>query len=320
MILTAIAQAKDHGRKLKYFVHEDMQISNLRLASAKTHDGLHVNGQSVHADYVLHSGDRVEIEILEVSERQVIPENGTFTIVYEDADLMIIDKPAPLACQCTPRQPTGTLENRLAWYFLKRTRPLTSSASPGPSVVPAASVLPDSPVSSVPFVFRPLNRLDRGTSGLMAVAKNAHAYHLLQQQLHSPDLIREYQAVTEGIWDGKGTIDAPIAKDKSATVRRIIDPIDGKRSVTHYQVLCSGKDRTLVQLVLETGRTHQIRVHLSSLGHPVAGDFLYGWELPELPDRFALHSSHLILRHPITEALMEFYSPLPQELKNLFQF
>jgi 23S rRNA pseudouridine1911/1915/1917 synthase len=164
------------------------------------------------------------------------------------------------------------------------------------------------------MIFRPLNRLDRGTSGLMAAAKHAHAAQILQKQLHTDAFVREYLAVVEGYMTGEGTIDAPIAKEEAATVRRVIDYERGVRAVTHYRVERSGEQFSLVRLRLETGRTHQIRVHLSHMGHPIVGDFLYGHEDPRLPGRFALHSTYIRLVQPVTGEIIERTSPLPSEL------
>ena len=167
------------------------------------------------------------------------------------------------------------------------------------------------------FVYRPVNRLDKGTSGLMIVAKDAHIQHRLQALLHTPEFIRTYQAVVEGCPDDDcGVIDAPIGKEDAASIRRIVTA-SGKPSVTHYRVLKRGKTRTLVELTLETGRTHQIRVHMASIGCPVVGDFLYGTEIPQLPGRFALHASALTLHHPMTRDWLSLTSPLPASLATL---
>ena len=289
--LTSIAGEKDAGRKVKYFVRGDMGLSYHQFAALKARDGLRVNGAPVHANYPLNPGDAVSVW-LEDLPREAIPLDPTpVDILYEDEDLLILDKTAPLACQCSPKQDGMTLENRLAWRYRN---------DPG-------------------FVFRPLNRLDKGTSGLMAAARNAHACQRLQGQLHGPDFVREYLAVVEGQMSGAGVIDAPIAKEPAATVRRIVDPANGKAAVTHYQVESCGERRSLVRLRLETGRTHQIRVHLAHAGHPIVGDFLYGTEDPRLPGRFALHSTYIRLRHPLTEEIIERTSPLPEALQALLR-
>ena len=288
--LTAVAGDKDAGRKVKFFVRGDMGVSYGQFSALKQRDGLLVNGVPVHANHPLRPGDAVTVALEDApGGRSVAPEAGPVSIVYEDEDLLLIDKPAPLACQCSPKQPGGTLENRLAYRYRDR---------PG-------------------FVFRPLNRLDKGISGLMAAAMNAHAAQRLQRQLHTDQFIREYLAVVEGRMEGEGVIDAPIAKAPEATVRRVVDYENGRPAVTQYRVERSGEDRSLVRLRLETGRTHQIRVHLSHLGHPIVGDFLYGQEDERLPGRFALHATYIRLTHPVTGDVVEAESPLQEALEAL---
>ena len=290
--LTVRITKKDAGRKIKYFARSEMKISYGQYCAMKACDGLRVNGVPVHANYLLRAGDVVTATLPEGGgSKEVLPENLPAKIVYADNDLLIVDKDAPLACQCTPKQPTGTLENRLAWLFREQGD----------------------------FVFRPVNRLDRGTSGLMTVARHAHAYQLLQAQLHTPRFVREYLAVVEGELRGKGCVELPIAKEDAATVRRVIDQERGKPAVTHYRAISSGNGRTLVRLRLETGRTHQIRVHMAAIGHPVVGDFLYGHETASLPGRFALHSAAIELDQPLSGERIRIESPLPDELRKLLQ-
>ena len=287
--LTARAAEKDAGRKIKYFVRGDMKISYHQYCAAKATNAVHVNGAPVHANYLLRPGDRVTVCLPDTpAGKNVAAEPGEVSLAYEDSDILIIDKPAPLACLCTPKQPSGTLENYLQYRF-----------------------------RGEGFVFRPLNRLDRGTSGLMAAARHAHACQLLQRDLHSERFIREYLAVVEGELTGEGCIDLPIAKENAATVRRVINYENGLPARTHYRALESAHGRTLVRLRLETGRTHQIRVHLHAIGHPITGDFLYGHEIAELPGRFALHSTHIELIQPCTGAPISVDSPLPEELVRL---
>lgn len=289
--LTAIAAETDRGRKIKYFVRSEMGVSYRQFSALKTWDGLRVNGEIVHANHLLEPGDLIEVLLEDTARKDVVPEADPVCVVYEDGDLMIIDKPAPLACQCSPKTPGHSLENRLAWRYR----------------------------SVENFVFRPLNRLDKGTSGLLAAAKHAHATQLLQKQLHTPAFVREYLAVVEGHLEGGGTISAPISKVNDATIRRFVDWENGKPAVTHYTSVGFGSGRSLVRLRLETGRTHQIRLHLSHIGHPIVGDFLYGTETDALPGRFALHSAYIALDHPITGARIEYESPLPPELQRLLE-
>ena len=289
--LTRIAAESDAGRRVKFLVRGDMGVSYHQFASLKVKGGLRVNGEIVRANHLLKPGDVVTVLLEDAPQAVIQPDPAPVSVVWEDEDLLVIDKPAPLACQCSPKQTAMTLENRLAWRYRD---------------VPG-------------FVFRPLNRLDRGTSGLMAAAKHAHAAQLLQRQLHTPDFLREYLAVVDGRMTGEGTVDLPIAKEDAATVRRVIDFGRGQRAVTHYRVERAGEAHSLVRLRLETGRTHQIRVHLSRLGHPVSGDFLYGAEDPRLPQRFALHSTRIRFIHPLTGETVGLESPLPEALAALLE-
>lgn len=286
--LERAAGEKDAGRRLQYFVRGDMGVSYGQFKSLKMKGALRVNGAAARADYLLRPGDVVSVFLDDDGLTPVVPDPTPMDVAYEDDDILIINKPAPLACQCSPKQDGMTLENRVAHRY------------PG-------------------MVFRPLNRLDRGTSGLMAAAKHAHAAQVLQKQLHSDRFVREYLAVVEGRMVGAGVIDAPIAKQDTATVKRVVDFERGRPAVTRYRVEESGERYSLVRLRLETGRTHQIRVHLASLGHPIAGDFLYGHEDPRLPGRFALHSTYIRLAQPVTGETIERTSPLPGEIGQILQ-
>ncbi len=283
-IIKAVVIPEDAGRKLKYYVRGAMGVSYTQYASLKQVGGVRVNGRAAHANDILRAGDVVELTLAEKAREPIAPDFSPVNVVYEDDDLLVIDKPAPLACQVSAKQDAPTLENRLAARF-------------GPD-----------------FLFRPLNRLDRGTSGLLCAAKNAHACQILQKKLHTGDFVREYRAVVCGSLAGEGVIDLPIEKADAASIRRVIDPVNGKRSVTHWRALGVFGAYSLIALTLETGRTHQIRVHMAAIGHPVAGDFLYGTELPSLPGRFALHSARLAVAHPMTDIMIDVKSPLPPEL------
>ena len=289
--LTAVASEADAGRQVKFFVRGGMGVSCHQLARLKVQGGLMVNGIVVHANHLLAAGDVVTVRLEDAPGAAIVPDPTPVDVLWEDDDLLILDKPAPLATQCSVKQTAMTLENRLAWRYRE---------DPG-------------------FVFRPLNRLDKGTSGLLAAAKNAHACQRLQRQLHTDAFLREYLAVVEGRMSGEGVVDAPIAKEAAATVRRVIDHERGVRAVTHYKVEQSSERYSLVRLRLETGRTHQIRVHMASIGHPVLGDFLYGREDPRLPGRFALHSTRIRLTHPVTGEGIERESPLPEALAILLE-
>ena len=289
-MLEHIVTADEAGKRVREVLRQVMGVSYTAMKSAKWDGRILVNDAPARADRFLACGDRVAMLPAEDAPvYQLKPYPLTLSIPYLDDDVMVIDKPAPLASQSSARYPDDSLENAV-YAFL---------GCPSD------------------FVYRPVNRLDKGTSGLMVVARSAHAQHRLQQQLHTPDFCRTYLAVTDGVPEPlSGIIDAPIAKIAEASVRRVISP-DGKPSVTHYEVLESTGAHALVRLVLETGRTHQIRVHLSSIGCPVTGDFLYGTEIPELAGRFALHSAEVTFAHPLTGAVIHLESPLPASVRSL---
>ena len=288
-VLTAVVPAHREGATARSFLQRDLGLTYHQVSRLKAWQGLKVNQAPVHTDFRLTAGDRIEV-ILADPERPAVPaEDLPVRIVWEDADLCVIDKPAPLPCQATPRQPSGTLENRLAWHY---------RADKG-------------------FVFRPLNRLDKGTSGLMAAAKHAVACSRLQAQLHTDSFAREYLAIVEGSLRGSGRIELPIAKADGASIRRVVDVSRGQWAATDFCSLGAFGRRSLIRLRLLTGRTHQIRVHLSHIGHPIVGDFLYGTETDELPGRFALHSCRLSFTHPFTGEVVSLDSPLPEELRRL---
>lgn len=278
------------GRKLRDILRREMQVSYGAMKSAKWDGRIMLDGVPATVDSIVREGQTVTMLWPENNPAYALkPYDLPLVIPYQDEHLLIVDKPAPLASQSSAGHPDDSLENTLFAHWGCPTD----------------------------FLYRPVNRLDRGTSGLMVIAKTAHAQHRLQAMLHSEDFNRAYLAVTEGVPTPPcGIVDAPIAKENAASIRRIVSEA-GKPSVTHYETLQVGSARALVKLMLKTGRTHQIRVHMAHLGCPVCGDFLYGTELSELPGRFALHSAELTLRHPFTGETLRLASPLPRELAAL---
>lgn len=282
--------AADSGRKLRDILRQVMGVSYTAMKSAKWDGRITVDGLPTPVDAIVREGQRVCIRFREAAPAYPVkPYPLPLVIPYEDEHLYVIDKPAPLASQSSANHPDDALENALYAHL-------------------------NCPAD---FVYRPVNRLDKGTSGLMLVAKDAHAQHMLQKMLHSDAFSRIYLAVVEGHLPAQqGVIDAPIGKEDAASIKRLVRA-DGKPSVTHYEVVEAHEKRSLVRLRLETGRTHQIRVHMAYLGCPVCGDFLYGSELSELPGRFALHSTELTLTHPLTMEGLHIVSPLPERLRAL---
>ena len=281
----------DEGRTVKSILRGTLGLSATLIKRLKYHQGIFLDGESVFVDRRVQAGQWVEARLHDEDKVQEMrePVCRPVDVRYEDEDLLIVSKTAPLPSIMSAKQQGDTLEGRMYHYFRD---------------------VPD-------YVYRPVNRLDKGTSGLMVIAKNGFAQQKLQKDLHSEHFVRKYQAVVEGRLPAcEGVIDLPIALETPWGVKRVICE-DGKKAVTHYRVLVEGNGRSVVELCLETGRTHQIRVHMAALGCPIVGDYIYGNDADELPGRFALHSCYVSIRHPVTGACLVCEAPFPDELKKL---
>lgn len=286
--IACIVTPEDDGRKLGAVLRARLHLSNRQISRLKFCGGIFLEDACVHTGVFVRTGQRVSVR-LEDHGPETVPYALPLRVLYQDEDVLVVDKAAPLPSISSVHQMTQTLENAVFAYL----------------------GCPEG------FIYRPVSRLDKGTSGLMPIALNAHAHDRMQRMLHTPDYVREYLAVTEGApVEKSGVIDRPIGL--RGGVKRCIDP-EGRRAVTHYRVLKEQNGRALMRLRLETGRTHQIRVHLESLGCPVAGDYLYGTELAALPGRFALHAAYLSFLHPVTGERLSFESPLPPLLNALLE-
>ena len=244
-----------------------------------------VNGTTAVATRtMLHTGDLVSYELPVVSS--VAPEQLPLAIVYEDVDLMIIDKPAGQLVHPTTREAHGTVANAVLGLYAARGTPLD---------------------------FHPCHRLDRNTTGLLLIAKHPEVQYQIAKQ---DALVREYLALIEGsLTPAEGTIDAPIARALPSIILRCVSP-DGKPARTHYRTERTDGRHSLLRLRLETGRTHQIRVHFAHLGHPLLGDDLYGGSMDEIT-RHALHSARLTLTHPRTGEHLTIEAPLPMDMAHI---
>lgn len=259
----------------------------------KNEDGLLRNGRPVFVIHRLHGGDRLTVQIREEEVSLKIPPRPIpLNIVYEDEDLMVLDKPANMPIHPSMNHYENTLANGLAWYFSCRQEN---------------------------FVFRCINRLDRDTTGLTIIAKHSTCAGILSGQAARREITREYLALAEGTGlPPEGVIDAPLGRKPGSAIERMVDPVSGERAVTRFRVLQEGMDCTLLSLHLETGRTHQIRVHMQFVGHPLIGDFLYNPDNRQM-DRQALHSHRLCFMHPFTGEKLEFTSPLPEDMRRALQ-
>lgn len=284
-----IAAASD-GRLLRDYLRREWNVSTALLRKIKTYpNGMLLNGKPVFVTAPVHTGDILELLLDDgAAQSAYTPCTLPVSAVYEDDDLLLVDKPAGMPVHPGPGHHGDTLSDAVVTGYQARGQR---------------------------FVFRPVNRLDAGTSGLLAIAKNAYIHQRLKQQLHTDAFIREYLAVAVGVIDRPGTIDAPIARCADSVIRRRVDAA-GAPAVTTYTPVRCANGYTLLRLRLYTGRTHQIRVHLAYIGHPLAGDFLYGAELPGF-HRVALHACLLALQHPLTGQTLTFESPLPAPLAAL---
>ena len=268
-----------------------LNCSSAVIRTAKQYaDGILLDGVHATTAQTAQSGQVLSILIAEREDGDLVPGEGQPDIVYEDPDLLVVNKPAGLAVHPGPGHHDDTLGNQLTAYYKRQ---------------------------GIPFRYRPAHRLDRNTSGLMVVARHAHVQELLKQQLHTGRFKRTYLAVCQGVPESEeGVIDQPIGRREGSVLMRRVRP-DGDRAVTRYQVLSTGSGRSLIRLELETGRTHQIRVHMAWLGCPLVGDFLYGEEDKTLIGRTALHSWRLEVTQPLTGVELNLTAPIPEDMERL---
>lgn len=292
----------------KYLIEEDEEdirldvfLSNTLEDSSRSYiqkiienGGVKVNGSLKKSSYKLKLNDTVTLDVPEVKKLEVIAEDIPIEIVYEDSDLIVVNKPSGMVVHPASGISSGTLVNALLFHC--------------------------SDLSGINGIARPgiVHRIDKDTSGLLVIAKNDLAHNKLSEQLKEHTTTRVYLALVEGvIKDDEGTIDAPLARHKTERIK-IAVTIGGRNAVTHYKVIERFKNTTLLSCRLETGRTHQIRVHMAYIRHPVVGDPIYGFK----KQRFntsgqLLHAKKLGFIHPTTGNYIEFESEIPAEFKKI---
>ena len=284
--------ADQAGEKIDTLLRRELRLSGTVIRRVKwLDDGILLDGMRVTTACRPAAGQVLSVRVADPDHKGVmVPTPGPLDIVYEDGDLLVLNKAPGVLVHPGPGHYSDTLCNYIAWYYKK------------------AGISAD---------VHPVQRLDKGTSGLLVVAKHPHAQEQLKGQLHTPTFRRIYLAVCEGIpRPPEGRIDAPIGRVPGSLMARQVDPA-GQPASTRYRVLRTGQGRALVELELDTGRTHQIRVHMAHTGHPLIGDFLYGTEDHSLISRPALHSARLSLRHPVTGEPMAWEQPLPEDMARL---
>ena len=252
-----------------------------------------VNGVHYYMRQELSKGDHLQVRICETKNSEKIPPtNLPLNIIYEDEDLLVLNKPAGMPIHPSLNNYTNSMANALAYYFQSQGKP---------------------------FIFRCCNRLDRDTSGLTIVSKHLVSGSILSDMTKYREVHREYLAIARGsVTPSEGTIQAPLGRKEGTIIERTVDWEHGEDAVTHYKVVKEANGHSLVSLRLETGRTHQIRIHMKYLGYPLIGDYLYNPDM-EYMTRQALHSHHMEFTHPITGEHMSFTAPLPEDMARVMQ-
>lgn len=254
-------------------------------------DGITLDGTRVHVRVRAAEGQTLSVRLTDPERKSgIVPRQGPLDIVFEDRDLVVVNKAAGVSVHPGPGHYDDTLGNFLIYYYN---------------------------LEGEPADYHPVHRLDKGTSGLLVVAKHPYAQEKLKNALHTGAFRRTYLAVCDGVPDpAQGVIDAPLGPLDGSLMAQTVRS-DGAPARTRYRVLRNFGPRALVELELDTGRTHQIRVHMAGIGCPLTGDFLYGTEDPSLIPRPALHSAALELTHPVTGERLAFSAPLPEDMAAL---
>ncbi|MBO5302592.1 MAG: RluA family pseudouridine synthase [Lachnospiraceae bacterium] len=288
---------KEDGISILRFLKNNGYSKNVIKELKKTPEGIHRNGVWTYVNGILHTGDTLHLCLIEdAGSENIVPNAAPLDILYEDDDIFVINKAAGMPTHPSISHYENTLANALAAYNEER---------------------------NTPMVFRCINRLDMDTSGLTVVAKHMLSSGHLGDDMKARKIHREYLGIAEGLVEDSGTICAPIGRAEGSVIERKVDFANGEHAVTHFKRLkylpadspeCSGSKNglSLVSFLLETGRTHQIRVHMKHIGHPLIGDFLYN-PANQLMTRQALHAWHLTFSHPINGEKMTFEAPVPDD-------
>ena len=294
---TYIVSELDVNKRLDSFLSEkNIDKSRSYIQGLIEKEVIKVNGKIKKSNYKLKINDEVSAEIPEPVELKVIPENIPLNIVYEDGDVIVVNKPQDMVVHPAPGNYTGTIVNALLYHCKD--------------------------LSGINGVIRPgiVHRIDKDTSGILVIAKNDNSHNKLADQLKEHSMTRTYYALVEGnVKQDEGTVNAPIGRHPVDRIKMAIVK-DGREAITHFKVLERFGDYTLVKCNLETGRTHQIRVHMAHLGHPLVGDEVYGYKKQKFKLKGqALHAKELGFIHPSTGQYMEFSSELPSYFEELLK-
>lgn len=289
-------EEQHNGKCISMFLKEKEYSRAVIIELKKTKTGIQKNGTWAGVNEILNTGDILEICLTEQgSSENIVPKELQLDILYEDEDILVVNKPYDTPIHPSVNNYNNTLANGVVHYYQQQNKP---------------------------YIFRCINRLDRDTTGVTILAKNLISASILSKRMKERGLSRTYVAFVEGITKEEGTIDLPIGREEGTIIKRKIDEKEGKHAVTHYckleELQVEGKAVSVVALQLETGRTHQIRVHMASIGHPLLGDFLYN-ESNHMLTRQALHAASCAFYHPITGEYKRITAPLPKDMAMLMQ-
>ena len=291
--------ARNSGERIDRFLAEDLESLSRSYLQKLLKDGnISVNGKTVKANYKISGGDMIKVCIPEPESPDILPEDIPLDIIYEDDDILVVNKPKGMVVHPAPGHYSHTLVNAVMYHCGDR-------------------------LSGINGVLRPgiVHRIDMDTTGSLLVCKNDRAHHILADQLKQHSITRRYHAVVCGnIKEDTGTVNAPIGRHPTDRKKMSTKAPNGRHAVTHYNVLERFGDYTYIECELETGRTHQIRVHMASIGHPILGDAVYGpSRCPYRLQGQTLHAKILGITHPSTGEYMEFDAPLPAYFSELLE-
>lgn len=299
-ILEKKVSVPEEGMKIKEYLKKELELSTRLIRSASLNKRIFVNDEVVKMNRILKDGEIIKIDLEKDESQDIAPEKMDIDIIYEDEDILVVNKKPFMVVHPTKSYQNGTLANGVINYFRE---------------------------SNQNCIVRLVSRLDMNTSGLIIIAKNQFSHGMLSKELSGNNVGKKYLAIVHGNLEKmSGVIDLPIYKPEEIQdgikngIKRVIDE-RGQRSITHYKVIENFEKSSLVECRLETGRTHQIRVHLSSMGHPIYGDTLYGYgeEEEELIKRQALHAYALDFKSPRTGDILSLKSELPQDMVELIE-
>lgn len=290
-ILTYTITSQEAGMQVLEFLRSKGFSRHILTSMKPDKEALLVNGVRAGGRSILKEGDFFRVRVMETATTEgIVPASLPLNILYEDEDILVLNKPADMPVHPSIGNYTNTLANAAAFYFQER-----------------GEFCP----------FRCINRLDRDTSGALVLAKNALSAAILSAQMRNREIRRTYLAVVRGVTPPSGTISAPIGRVSASVIQRQVDPEDGETAVTHYERLAVRNDHSLLEIHLETGRTHQIRVHMGYIGHPLPADYLY-CPVYDHFKRQPLHSYQLNFRHPLSGKDLCFTAPVPHDMTRGF--